>query len=465
MTKIFLLFLFFVSVNSAIHAQNTIIRLYDTTLFFDGYNNLDTLIKKGQMKAEAPDNVKRLSTSIYTKKITPVQLALIGDSLAVKIIVKASCDNYDRIAYVGLAMVPKGDTIYKTNSPNVKRIEVARFITPFMNKNIKPDTVPYFFRIDNLASILRESRLLNDYDFWFELSIFGVPYAANTQVAGCAKRNDVFYGSVELYTNAPKPLENKNIIYPMSNQFYLCNYKDGASDSLTKTEKTITVNVVSELTNATLHLITSNHGAGAGGEEYNRRQHYVYFDSVQVKTYKPGETTCEPYRKYNTQGNGIYGATPQSDAQWQSFSNWCPGSTIPIRIINLGTLAKGKHTFKLSVPTAVFSGKDGYFPVSLYLQGKSDLLYPADIDNTEDANIDNILIFPNPTSEYVNIKTETKNLAYMRVKNIFGSTMFIKKFETTTIDETIDTRDFCSGVYFMEIADGQKIMIRKIVVE
>jgi hypothetical protein len=99
-----------------------------------------------------------------------------------------------------------------------------------------------------------------------------------------------------------------------------------------------------------------------------------------------------------------------------------------------------------------------YSPLSTYKYFNSSI-------GKSEENLDNILIFPNPTSEFVNIKTETKNLSYMRVKNIFGSIVFIKKFETTTIDETIDTRDFCSGVYFLEIADGQKIMIRKLVVE
>jgi hypothetical protein len=99
-----------------------------------------------------------------------------------------------------------------------------------------------------------------------------------------------------------------------------------------------------------------------------------------------------------------------------------------------------------------------YSPLSTYKY------FNSGIDKAEES-LDNILIFPNPTSEFVNIKTETKNNAFLSVKNIFGSIVFIKKFETTSIDETIDTRDFCSGVYFLEIADGQKIMIRKIVVE
>ena len=34
----------------------------------------------------------------------------------------------------------------------------------------------------------------------------------------------------------------------------------------------------SKLNDAKLYVITSNHGANSGGEEYNRRNHYIYFE-------------------------------------------------------------------------------------------------------------------------------------------------------------------------------------------
>ena len=115
-------------------------------------------------------------------------------------------------------------------------------------------------------------------------------------------------------------------------------------------------------------LITSNHGANSGGEEYVRRQHYVYLDSELILEYTPGRTSCEPFRMYNTQSNGIYGPSPRSDAEWQSFSNWCPGDIIDRRTIDLGELESGTHEFVIDVPDAVFAGDEGNFPLSLYLQ-------------------------------------------------------------------------------------------------
>ena len=117
-------------------------------------------------------------------------------------------------------------------------------------------------------------------------------------------------------------------------------------------------------------LITSNHGANAGGEEYNRRDHFVYVDGEEVLVYKPGRQSCEPFRAFNTQRNGIYGTRRKTDEEWQSFSNWCPGDVIDTRIIELGAMSAGSHEFVIDVPAAVFVEGKGNIPLSLYVQGR-----------------------------------------------------------------------------------------------
>ena len=92
--------------------------------------------------------------------------------------------------------------------------------------------------------------------------------------------------------------------------------------------------------------------------------------------YTPGGVSCEPYRKYNTQPNGIYG-NKRSDKSWQRSSNWCPGAIIPIREIDLGPVTKGTHTFTVEVPDAKFNGEQGDFPVSAYFQGLTEGRLPA----------------------------------------------------------------------------------------
>ncbi len=372
-------------------AQNRI-QVFDEVLFYDGYAQTVT--------HPVPSGVIRHRNDLYATRLTEQQLQSIGDTLLMHVVIKASCDNYDRIGNVNLAFVSKGATTYDPD--DVDRIEVGRFITPFMNKNIMPDTVPFRFEINNISVLLRDANIRSQYDIWAELEVFGVPYAANNEVAGCSGRNDVFYGTLSFETGVPATAETDHVLMPLSFKASFNNYDSNATDEVGKTERTISFTLEQDLTDAAFFLITSNHGANSGGEEYNRRDHFVYFNNDEIHQYKPGSLTCEPFRKYNTQGNGIYGRTPRTDAQWQSFSNWCPGDVIPIRRIDLGPLNAGTHTFRITVPDARFVGGEGNIPLSLYLQGKTRGLL-----SVADQSVPDVQIHPNPVSDVVYIRAVT----------------------------------------------------------
>lgn len=351
------------------HAQDTLkMKIFDAALFYDGYR------LKDNPDSTVQDGILRHTTSLYAVRLTDDQLNAIGGKLNLNVWVQACCDNYDRIGNINLALVPKGSGKYSPD--DVARLELGRFITPFMNKNKKPDTVPYSYWMDYLSPILRDAALREQYDLWMEFELFGVPYAANTQVSGCEGRSDVFRGTLEIATTQPAlPPTNDNVLVPivMKKPEYkannLNNYNEAATDTLGKTVKSYTFEVPRDVNDGHIVLITSNHGANEGGEEYNRRWHYVYVDGDLVLTYKPGRTSCEPFRKYNTQANGIYGYWKKTDAAWQSFSNWCPGDVIDNRIINLGAVKAGTHKVTVSVPEAVFQDGQGDIPVSMFFQG------------------------------------------------------------------------------------------------
>ncbi|MCU0328139.1 MAG: T9SS type A sorting domain-containing protein [Chitinophagales bacterium] len=421
------------------------IRIFDTVLFYDGYNKIDTLVKKQQMSAIPPKNVIRHSTSLYATKLTQETLDRIGDSLEVLVTVKAACDNYDRIAYLGLALVPSNRDTYTTKDTDVKRIEIARFITPFMNKNRKPDTVPYLFSINNIAKILQSQRILEKYNVWAELSIFGVPYAANTQVSGCAGRNDVFYGSVDFFTNLNFYAHETTDVFPITHQFYFNNYKKDASDEIGVNTKTFTFTIKDTIKDATLHYITSNHGANTDGEEYNRRKHFIFFNDNEIAQYIPGEATCEPYRVYNTQTNGIYGTTVKTPQQWQSFSNWCPGSKIPIREAALGLLIPGTYKFVLDVPDAEFVNKEGYFPISAYIQGDFFAKKAFIRELSQDINL-----YPNPAQTELIINSSI-DLKEIFVYNQLGQ--LVKHFLPDDAKNKFIIEDLANGLYQIKITD------------
>ncbi len=334
--------------------------LMDSVIFYDGY--------AATVDEPVPDGIVRLSNALYTTRLSDAQLAMIAPNLQMQVLIGALCDNYDRIGSVQLALVPKGAETY--DPAMVERIEVARFITPFMNKNKEPDTVPYEWDIDDVAAILTNAELQAQYDFWIELAVFGVPYAANTEVAGCADRNDVFRGWLALYTDSTNEPADYDRLIPLAIDEAFNNYQEGASDMVGTTRKTVEITLDADTEATQLVLITSNHGANAGGEEYNRREHHVYLDGELALQYRPGRDSCEPFRMYNTQGNGIYGPTPRTDAEWQSFSNWCPGDVIDTRTIQWGAVAAGTHELVIDVPDAEFVGGQGNIPFSLYLQAR-----------------------------------------------------------------------------------------------
>jgi len=412
----------------------TTLKFFDEILFYDGYAAV--------VDEPVPDGIIRHKNSLYATKISPEQLASFGNTTKMHVTIKASCDNYDRIGNVNLAFVPKGEESYLPE--DVERIELGRFITPFMDKNKQPDEVPYEFEIDYIKNIFRDKQILSVYDLWIELEVFGVPYAANTQIAGCAGRNDVFFGTLEFETSIP-PIEEEeedNVMIPLFFQQSFNNYNEDATDILGETVKSITFSLPDKTDYTKLVLITSNHGANSGGEEYNRRWHYVYFDEEEVLQYKPGRTSCEPFRIYNTQANGIYGLRPKTDAEWQSFSNWCPGDVIDTRIIDLGIITSGEHTFKIEVPDAVFRNKEGYIPLSLYLLAKLDNI-SGSLQN-ESAKSDYLTIYPDISGNIFSIKSNY-GIKQTTVYNINGYILF------NNASESVDLSNYNAGIYIIRV--------------
>ena len=335
------------------------ITVFDEVTYYDGY--------AGIVDEPVPEGAIRHSNALYARPLSDAQLDSLQRTLKIGVVVGALCDNYDRLGHVYVSWVPKGATSY--NPAEVQRVEIARFVTPFMDMNRNPKTVPFQWDADALLPLLKNEELRAQYDVWAELSIFGVPYAANTEVAGCEGRNDTQLGSLLLFSDSTEPTGAPGAeLVPIAVNEGFNDYQDGASDAVGTTRKTRTVELPRDTSSAQLVLITSNHGANAGGEEYERRDHFVGWDGQRVHEYKPGRDTCEPFRPYNTQANGIYGPIPRTPEEWQAFSNWCPGDVIDTRIIELGAQTAGTHEFVIEVPDAVFVDDQGNFPFSLYLQ-------------------------------------------------------------------------------------------------
>ncbi|WP_312090577.1 peptide-N-glycosidase F-related protein [Chryseobacterium sp.] len=427
MKKLLPLLLYFIGVCS--NAQQTNINVFSQIVFYDGY--------AANVSAPVPSNTLRLTNSRYTRKLTNAELNSFKNKIEMNVTIGALCDNYDRIGGVHIALVPKNKISYTINDPLVKRIEIGRYITPFMNKNVSPTEVPYTFQVDNLYSVFSNTTLRNIYDIWVELDVFGVPYAANTEVAGCSGRNDVFAGTLDFVTyNDPSITSTYNNLLPLLDSNELNNYNN--TDQPGETVRLVNFNLSQNTNNAKFFIVTSPHGAGPNGEEYVRRQNFVSLDNAQVLTFTPGGISCEPYRQYNTQGNGIYGSYPQNTNWWTSWNNWCPGNSIPIRSFTATSLAAGNHVLKYEVPSAVFYNQDGRIVLSMYMQSNNDLL------SVKDLSIVDVAVYPNPTSDFVNIKSDKK------VKNIAIYSIEGKKLNEVK-DSKIDLTSYIAGTYLLDI--------------
>ena len=224
--KIKLFFLSFaLSLGSFLSAQN--VQVFSNVPFYSMYHYLgegETLPPEAY--SEIPEGAIRIHAyerDVISRKLTESEISSLGSQIKLKIELIAACDNYDRIAGVSLAMIPKGSTTYTWNQEGLKRIELGRFITPFMNKNVSPTSVPFTFDINNLSQLIHNPLLNSQYDFWIEFRADGYSAAANTQVAGCAGRTDVFRGNLTLVSSGTSQ-QTSDFFLPLTYRENLNNY-------------------------------------------------------------------------------------------------------------------------------------------------------------------------------------------------------------------------------------------------
>ncbi|WP_294818920.1 peptide-N-glycosidase F-related protein [uncultured Flavobacterium sp.] len=420
--------------------------LFDDVIFYNMY--------EGPVSEPVPAGVIRTTNSSYSRKLTSGEIESVGNTLTLNVTLSPLCDTYDRIGNVNLVMVPAGAASYTYSQADIVRIEMGRFITPFMNMLVSnPDEVPYTFEVDNIAKLLHDVSISANYDFWIELEVYGYQGDASAGAVHdlpntCPGRNDVYIGSLELVsTNDPGVIQgDDNFFEPLSYKYELKNYTLAGTDVLGETVRTINFTLDEAVPKAKLYLITSNHGIT---EEFIRRLHYVHFDDEEVLNYTPGGVSCVPYRVFNTMPNCIYincqtGAwRPNADWAW-SWNNWCPGNKIPTHIIELGDLAAGEHSFKIEVPEAEFldsngNNGNGYFPVSAYLQGYSETL------RNENFDYNVFKVFPNPASDIITIDTGGQEIKTVTIINTLGQAIL------ESASDKIDLTQLESGIYMVNV--------------
>ncbi len=459
-TLLFLSFLASMSASYEAAAQDPYtLSVFNDVIYYNMY--------EGPVSQPVPAGLIRTTNSSYSRKITTEEIANIGNTLTLNVTLAPLCDTYDRIGNVNLVMVPAGATTYTYNDPNITRIEMGRFITPFMDLRVtNPGEVPYTFEVNNITKLLHDTSISATKDFWIELEVYGYQGDAGAGAVHdipliCPGRNDVYMGSLDLLSDTnPDLIQGEdNFFVPLSYKYELKNYTLNGTDVLGETVKTITFTLDEAVPNAKIYLITSNHGAQ---EEFMRRFHYIDFDDDQVLSYKPGGVSCVPYRVFNTMPNciytncqtGVYLANTNSAWSW---NNWCPGNKIPTRVIEVGDLAAGQHSFKIDVPSAQFldgngNNGNGYFPMSVYLQGYEETL------RTEGFEYNTFDIYPNPATDIVTINAGGQQVRSVTVINTLGQAVM------SGSTERIDLTGLQGGVYMVKVQfDNNASATKKIV--
>ena len=74
----------------------------------------------------------------------------------------------------------------------------------------------------------------------------------------------------------------------------------------------------------------------------------------------------------------------------------------------------------------------------------------------------NVSIYPNPTSDVLNISTNSNNLSELIIKDITGKIVFNKNFNTNI---TVNTENYAKGVYLIDVKNNLGIVSEKITVQ
>lgn len=111
------------------------------------------------------------------------------------------------------------------------------------------------------------------------------------------------------------------------------------------------------------------------------------------------------------------------------------------------------------IPT--FTSQDGTLILTHGFQQK--LIITAVEENLEDAV--KVTIYPNPTSEMINIQFETapdKEISLFLL-DAQGKLVKTEKIEASVLNKTVDLQEFPAGVYYLRLIKGKLINVYKVV--
>lgn len=179
-----------------------------------------------------------------------------------------------------------------------------------------------------------------------------------------------------------RPLTSQKVI-PLVNTVYYAGQKH--PDLFAHRDLTTVFELPENAKNVKLHYITTGHGGHSGGDEFIKINNKVSINNEVVLEFIPWRDDCAAFRKFNpssgvwTRKDTAYAYNRNGLREYKeieerlassdlSRSNWCPGSKVSPKIVELGELKKGKHTLTIAIDgTPVDREKLNHWLVSAYI--------------------------------------------------------------------------------------------------
>ena len=128
-----------------------------------------------------------------------------------------------------------------------------------------------------------------------------------------------------------------------------------------------------------------------------------------------------------------------------------------IERIDVVSPVAGQYTITVSHKGTLTSGSQAF---SLILTG-SDLVL-----NTNDLALQEVKIWPNPAKDVLNIYIPSlEDNTMMTIYDIHGRTVYAQEIQNQELNHSINTGNFSSGIYFLNIQSGSSSLTRKVIVE
>lgn len=129
-----------------------------------------------------------------------------------------------------------------------------------------------------------------------------------------------------------------------------------------------------------------------------------------------------------------------------------------IENIDISSSVSGDYTLKVSHKGSLTNGSQAF---SLILTGTNLIL------GVSDKLISNVLVWPNPTDEKLNLSFNTKGHKFtVSLYDLQGRKIFSERIETilSKFNHSINTKGYNSGVYFLNIQSGSIVYNQKIII-